>query len=62
MITGAERLLLRTVRLTKTFRGDGVPVPAVRGVDLLLRAGEFAAITGPSGSLSLIHISEPTRP
>jgi putative ABC transport system ATP-binding protein len=55
---GADRLLLRTAGLTKTYRGDGVPVPAVRGVDLALRPGEFAAITGPSGSgkSTLLHM------
>ena len=58
MITDTGRLLLRTVSLTKIFRGDGVPVPAVRGVDLSLRQGEFAAITGPSGSgkSTLLHM------
>jgi putative ABC transport system ATP-binding protein len=58
VIAGADRLLLRTVSLTKIFRGDGVPVPAVRGVDLTLRPGEFAAIIGPSGSgkSTLLHM------
>jgi putative ABC transport system ATP-binding protein len=58
VIAGGERLLLRAVGLAKTFRGEGVPVPAVRGVDLALRPGEFAAITGPSGSgkSTLLHM------
>jgi putative ABC transport system ATP-binding protein len=58
VITGGERLLLRAAGLTKVFRGDGVPVPAVRGVDLTLRPGEFAAVTGPSGSgkSTLLHM------
>jgi putative ABC transport system ATP-binding protein len=50
--------LVRTVGLTKTFRGDGVSVPAVRGVDLALSHGEFAALIGPSGSgkSTLLHM------
>jgi putative ABC transport system ATP-binding protein len=55
---GADTLLLRTVGLTKIFRGDGVSVPALRGVDLALHASEFAAIMGPSGSgkSTLLHM------
>jgi putative ABC transport system ATP-binding protein len=58
VIGGGEHLLLRTSGLTKTFRGDGAAVPAVRGVDLALAPGEFAAITGPSGSgkSTLLHM------
>jgi putative ABC transport system ATP-binding protein len=50
--------LLRACDVTKTFRADGAPVPAVRGVDLTLRRGEFAAIMGPSGSgkSTLLHL------
>ncbi len=53
-----DGVLLRAAGLTKTFRGDGVPVPAVRGVDLSLRHGEFAAVTGPSGAgkSTLLHL------
>ena len=39
MITGGERLLLEAKGLTKVFRGDSIPVPAVRGVDLALQVG-----------------------
>ncbi len=58
MTNGADTLLLRTVGLTKIFRGDGVSVPALRGVDLALHSGEFAAIIVPSGSgkSTLLHM------
>jgi putative ABC transport system ATP-binding protein len=58
VISGGERLLLQAIGLTKIFRGDGMPVPAVRGVDLAVRTGEFVAITGPSGSgkSTLLHM------
>jgi len=51
-------VLLRASGITKTFRAEGVPVPAVRGVDLELQRGEFAAIMGPSGSgkSTLLHL------
>jgi putative ABC transport system ATP-binding protein len=50
--------LLRTSGLVKTYRTDGVTVPAVRGVDLELAVGEFAAVMGPSGSgkSTLLHV------
>ncbi len=50
--------LLRTVNLTKTFRGDGTSATAVREVNLRLRPGEFAAVMGPSGAgkSTLLHL------
>ena len=36
--------------VTKTYRLDRHLVPALRGVDLAVRAGELLALTGPSGS------------
>jgi putative ABC transport system ATP-binding protein len=58
VISGGERLLLQAIGLTKVYRGDGVPVPAVRGVDLAVRPREFVAVTGPSGSgkSTLLHM------
>lgn len=38
-----------TVGLTKVHRAGDVDVHALRGVDLTIRKGEFAAIVGPSG-------------
>ena len=36
--------------VTKIYGTDGVETHALRGVDLLIREGEFSAIAGPSGS------------
>jgi putative ABC transport system ATP-binding protein len=42
--------LIETENLTKDYADNGVKVPALRGIDLTIHAGEFTAIVGPSGS------------
>ena len=39
-----------TEGVTKVYSGNGVPVHALRGVDLIIERGEFTALVGPSGS------------
>jgi len=49
-MNAADRDLIRTEGLTKIYRDDGLDVPALRGIDLAIRSGEFTAVVGPSGS------------
>ncbi len=46
--TQNEVIVTRGVR--KVYSDNGVPVEAVRGIDLTIKSGEFTAIVGPSGS------------
>ena len=46
---GRSDQVLFTDRLRKTFESDGLPVRALRRVDLTLERGEFVAVMGPSG-------------
>jgi putative ABC transport system ATP-binding protein len=42
--------ILRTEKLEKTYQDNGVPVHAIKGIDLKIGKGEFLVIAGPSGS------------
>jgi putative ABC transport system ATP-binding protein len=42
--------ILRTEKLEKTYQDNGVPVQAIKGIDLKIDRGEFLVIAGPSGS------------
>jgi putative ABC transport system ATP-binding protein len=50
MMDVETQAIIVTENLKKDYHEGGQVVPAVRGVDLTLRAGEFTAIVGPSGS------------
>jgi putative ABC transport system ATP-binding protein len=43
-----DLIVTRSVR--KVYHDNGVPVEAIRGIDLTIKRGEFTAIVGPSGS------------
>jgi len=42
--------IIRTEQLEKTYSDNGVPVHALRGINLTVNKGEFLVIAGPSGS------------
>ncbi|MGH8869059.1 MAG: ABC transporter ATP-binding protein [Actinomycetes bacterium] len=46
----ARDALLVAERVCKTYRGEGVSVQALDGLDLTVRRGEMVAVMGPSGS------------
>ncbi|MCU1454236.1 MAG: Phosphonate-transporting ATPase [Acidimicrobiales bacterium] len=46
-VPAGEVLVVRGVR--KTYEAEDVPVRALRGADLTMARGEFAAVMGPSG-------------
>ncbi len=42
--------VITTQAVSKIYNPDKIPVPALRGVNMEIEAGEFTAIVGPSGS------------
>src|SRR5512141_1666987 len=53
-----QRALIQLESVTKTYDSGENAVQALRGIDLAVTRGEFAAIIGPSGSgkSTLMHI------
>jgi putative ABC transport system ATP-binding protein len=48
--TADNHSVIKTEGVIKQYSDNGVPVEAVRGIDLDIKKGEFTAIVGPSGS------------
>ena len=50
--------VLRTVAVRKVYRTGSLDVPALQGIDLDVKRGEFVSIMGPSGcgKTTLLHI------
>lgn len=46
----SNQALLKTVGLTRSYKTESVSVDALRGVDITIGEGDFAAIMGSSGS------------
>src|SRR6201986_3767147 len=47
---GAAGLAIRTEDLRKTYKSSRGDVPAVRGIDLSVRSGQFFGLLGPNGA------------
>ncbi len=50
MATRDNQQVIVAEHVEKTYADNGVPVHAVRGIDLTIHTSEFTAIVGPSGS------------
>ena len=50
IMTEAAALAIRTEDLRKTYKTSRGDVPAVRGIDLSVRSGEFFGLLGPNGA------------
>lgn len=46
----SDKNIIHTEDIKKSYKDNGLEVPAVRGVDLDIGPGEFTAVVGPSGS------------
>ncbi len=46
----SKPMIIETRKVSKTYTDVGVPVQAVKEVDLTIKEGEFTAVVGPSGS------------
>ena len=42
--------IMRIENLEKTYEDDGVPVHALKGINLSIEKGDYIVIAGPSGS------------
>ena len=45
-----DKAVIEARGVVKEYQDNGVPVKAVRGIDLTIERGEFTAIVGPSGA------------
>ena len=43
-------VLVEAIKLEKSYQLGKISVPALRGVDFIIKQGEFVAVEGPSGS------------